>query len=109
MMIQFSVGNNLTNDPDDILNVKSHFSKLGLYKNDLGLHSPFMDFELDNAIKRFQNNHDLKVDGKINPKGETENFLKIKLSGSPIIRCPKCGAPHGGSKGAYCPDCVVKM
>jgi rubrerythrin len=27
---------------------------------------------------------------------------------SPIVRCPKCGAPHGGSQGALCPECAAK-
>jgi NMD protein affecting ribosome stability and mRNA decay len=28
---------------------------------------------------------------------------------SPVIRCPKCGAPHGGVCGKLCPDCYNKQ
>lgn len=43
-----------------------------------------------------------------------DNRIRIRrrrfsfMGKSPIIRCPKCGAPHGGSQGKLCPDCAKK-
>lgn len=100
-------------DLDDILKIKKALAKTGHYEApEYGL-TPYPDKKLFGAIKKFQKDNKLKIDGVINPDGETINALKDTLpddlpSKSPIMRCPKCGAPHGGSKGSLCPDCDAK-
>jgi len=64
------------------------------------------------AIEKFQKDRKIKVDGIVNPKGETEKAIneELKVSArSPIVRCTVCGGPHGGSKGDLCPQCDSKM
>ena len=102
----------------DVLNVKYALTKTGHYETpDYGL-TQYPDKELFNAIERFQEDNDLKVDGTIKPDGETIVALNNKVSQpfdqpepsvkSPTMWCPKCGAPHGGSAGDECPDCASK-
>jgi len=106
-MIKESVGNNLKNNISDILKVKLLFSKVGAKLDDV--HSPYIDASLDKAIKKFQKDRNLKIDGKISPNGETIQELQKLSAKSPTYRCPKCGAPHGGSQGGFCPECTIKM
>ena len=100
---------------DDVLKVKTALIKTGYYSiPDYGL-TPYPDKALFDAIKSYQKDVDLKVDGIINPHGETITLLSKEAEEeespgvrSPTIRCPQCGGPHGGSKGDLCPDCDAK-
>lgn len=100
-------------DLDDVFNIKNALKRSGHYEEpDYGI-TPYPDKELFSAIKRFQKDKDLKIDGIINPDGETIQALKLfdgssDIGNAPIQRCPTCGAPHGGSMGDLCPDCTVK-
>lgn len=122
-------------DGNDILNVKKALFRTGDYDiPDYGL-TAYPDQQMFSAIKKFQKNNGLKVDGVIETDGETLNalngqhflgdddpdpkFIKPFANGkrnltpseplkSPIMRCPQCGAPHGGSAGDLCPDCDAK-
>ena len=106
-IISSNVGNNQRSNLEDVISIKKALKSIGLYNGDTEV--PYIDFDMDKGIRNFQKNNNLKIDGLIKPGGETEDLL-IKISGkSPIIRCPICGAAHGGSKGSICPDCTIKL
>jgi peptidoglycan hydrolase-like protein with peptidoglycan-binding domain len=71
------VGNNLDNNPEDVENLKRNFAAEGRYKKPV--ENGYHDQELDNSIFSFQREHNLKVDGRMNPGGETEAALVSKL------------------------------
>ncbi len=80
-LITGSVGNNMDNHEDDVLNVKRNLNKAGYFD---GLHKDpephgFITREMDNGIKMFQKDNGLKVDGILRPHGETENTLNSIL------------------------------
>jgi len=104
--ITTNVGNNQRSNPDDIITIKKALKTIGLYHGDTSM--PFIDSEMDKAIYSLQRIEKLKTDGLITPGGDTEKAI-FRLTGSPVVRCPKCGAPHGGSKGSLCPDCYIKQ
>ncbi len=98
---------------NDVSELKNSLIKQGYYNiPEYGL-TPYPDRELFDAIKAFQRDHQLKVDGIVNPDGETiwalNNFVEDEpMVRSPTMWCPKCGGPHGGSKGSLCPYCAAK-
>ncbi len=102
-------------NPNDVLEIKNALYELGYYEiPSYGL-TPYADKQMFSAIRKFQMDNHLVVDGVINPDGETidtinqrQNMRLIPVGKSPIQRCPECGAPHGGSKGDLCPQCDVK-
>jgi peptidoglycan hydrolase-like protein with peptidoglycan-binding domain len=75
-LIASPVGNNLENEEGDVRRVKGIFSNLGYYNRTV--ENGIIDRELDTAIQAFQKDKKLKIDGYMNPQGETESAL-IKL------------------------------
>jgi hypothetical protein len=111
-------------NPDDVLKVKKALVSLGHYKiPDYGL-TPYPDRKLFSAIKSYQKDSGLKVDGVIKPNGETIKKINVDMGSgtyddedeiedpgairTPTIWCPECGGPHGGSAGDLCPFCDGK-
>lgn len=78
-MLTGPVGENLTNDPQDIKTVQRHLGRLGYFKDDAA--SDFITRALDEGIKNFQTDHDLRVDGILRPGGETERRLFERIAG----------------------------
>lgn len=75
--IKHPIGGRNYADPLDLNNTRNVFHDFGLYEGDET--GPMVDASLDKAIKAFQELHGLKIDGIINPGGETENEIaKIK-------------------------------
>lgn len=72
-LIASPVGNNLENREDDVRRVKGIFSNLGYYKRPV--ENGIIDQETDTAIHNFQKDNKLKIDGYMNPGGETEGAL----------------------------------
>jgi peptidoglycan hydrolase-like protein with peptidoglycan-binding domain len=72
-LIRSSVGNNFENQEADVLRVKGALSNLGHYKKKI--ENGIIDQELDSAIHSFQREKGLKVDGYMNPGGETEQSI----------------------------------
>lgn len=97
---------------DDIFQVKTGLHKIGHYKEPSYGITPYPDEQLFKSIQSFQKENDLRIDGIMNPNGETINTLNKKLiktsAKSPTIWCTICGGPHGGSKGEICPQCDSK-
>ena len=71
-----AVGNNLDNDPQDIRDTKRRLNRLGFFDDEV--ENDFITRELDNGIKGFQRDNDLRVDGKLLPGGETEREIGIQ-------------------------------
>jgi len=77
-----TVGPSHNVEPDDILALKKALNQTGHYKvPDFGI-TPYPDTPLIKGIKKFQKDHDLKVDGVMKPGGPTENALGRKLVAS---------------------------
>ncbi len=81
-LIRAPVGNNLENRLRDVENTKRNFVATGHYKR--AVENGYIDRELDDAIFTFQRENDLKVDGRMNPGGETEATLI-----STLMKLPK--------------------
>jgi peptidoglycan hydrolase-like protein with peptidoglycan-binding domain len=71
------IGNNLTNDEEDVLQVKSELFKRGYYTKPVT--NGIIDVETTNAIKNFQKDKGLRVDGVMKPGGETEQAIRMDL------------------------------
>ncbi|MCK6417826.1 MAG: hypothetical protein L6Q57_02665 [Alphaproteobacteria bacterium] len=75
-LLQNNVGNNMINKERDVKKVKEIMSRLGRFDN---AKSPephgIITRELDQSIKTFQKENNLKIDGIMHPKGETETAL----------------------------------
>lgn len=113
--IQKTIGEEYIVEPKDVEKVKRALNRAGHYEvPDYGI-TPYPDRKLFEGIRSFQKDHRLRVDGVMKPDGETVTALNAKLSydlpfvKGPTLRCPECGAPHGGSKGDLCPDCHIKQ
>jgi len=75
------IGNGRANQEDDVVGVKRALGALGLYRYDrTAAPSPFIDRAMLDGIKTFQTDHDLKVDGLMQPGGETAMAMKAALS-----------------------------
>jgi hypothetical protein len=75
-----TIAENSPTDPDDVIITKRFLERLGNYEvPDWGV-GDFTDDSLFNGIRRFQEANDLKVDGVMNPGGETEQALISKVA-----------------------------
>jgi len=81
-----SVGNNLENDEEDVRTIRESFDAIDFNSNSKpeieedGKPLGMITRALDTQIKDFQKENDLKVDGVINPGGETEQTLLQKIA-----------------------------
>lgn len=111
--INKTLGESYDVDLDDVYRVKSAFKDIGYYKvPSYGL-TKYPDTHLYNAVREFQRDENLRIDGVMRPDGETIQALNSKLPDHPGVkrpdmRCPVCGGWHGGSMGDLCPDCTSK-
>ena len=69
----------MDNDPDDVRNTKRHLNRTGHFDDEV--ENDFITRELDEGIKDFQKDNDLRVDGVLNPGEETERSLFGLLTG----------------------------
>lgn len=72
------VGNNLKNDPEDVLRVKTTLGSLGRFDQKQDKNG-YITRDLDSAVKGYQRDKNLKIDGIIYPGGETEQSLQQDL------------------------------
>ncbi len=77
LSIDHSVGNNLTNNESDVLQIKTELFKRGYYTK--AVTNGIIDSETTNAIKIFQKDKGLRVDGIMEPRGETEQAIRSDL------------------------------
>lgn len=77
--LQQPVGRGQPNADDDVLNIKQIFERIGrLSRPDHGP-TPFFDAPLEGAIRGFQKDRSLMIDGRMKPGGETERNLQRDL------------------------------
>lgn len=113
IFIKKTVREDSSNDLDDILTIKYALKNTGHYKTpDYGI-TPYPNRELFSAIRSYQKDNDLKVDGVMHPRGETIAHLNKKPNPepgvkSPRFRCIVCGGFHGGVFGDICQHCILK-
>ena len=79
--LKSNIGNNRTNDPDDIVKTKRHLNKLGYFDEDTEV--PFITKEMENGIIKYQKDKKLKIDGVMKPGGETERSIFEELTLTP--------------------------
>lgn len=82
--INLPIGGRAMPDIFDLNQTRKVFRDFGLYDGDED--GPMVDAPLDKAIKTFQDLRGLKVDGIINPGGETENEIAKIKTGKPSPR-----------------------
>lgn len=119
-----SVGaSGVDNHRPDVAKAEAFLHRAGYYKpltedGPSGYHNG----ELDAAIRTYQKDNQLKVDGLMNPGGPTVTKLASQLLGqpagpfgddeperSPRLTCTRCGAKHGGVfSTSLCFNCVNK-
>jgi len=74
--IRDEVGNSRTNDKKDVVKLKKAFNRIGLLPLERTTEpSPFIDLEIDTAIRAFQKHTKLKEDGFLRPDGPTLKAL----------------------------------
>ncbi|MBD3660997.1 MAG: peptidoglycan-binding protein [Arenibacter algicola] len=83
-------------DPDDVWVTKHNLQKAGFYpKPDHGM-TEFPDHQMIDAVKQYQRENGLRVDGVMKPDGETERHMLDNYDTAMTYWCRVCGAPHGG-------------
>ena len=94
--IQAAVGMEGRNDRRDVAKVESLLGRLGVLDLDEtdGV-TGYAGLRLDDAIRRFQKRHGLKVDGQINPGGETITTLAAMLAAENEEQSPSNGKKEG--------------
>ncbi|MEK9721872.1 MAG: peptidoglycan-binding domain-containing protein, partial [Rhodospirillaceae bacterium] len=65
----------MANRPDDIVAVKQRLHRLGFYEPPPEGIGDDIDAEFETAIRAFQQDNGLQVDGRLEPGGETERNL----------------------------------
>jgi hypothetical protein len=76
-LIREPVGNNLKNQYNDVLRVKSALSGLGLFEEE-NMHG-YVTREMDSSLKNLQRESRLQIDGRLFPDGETETEILRRL------------------------------
>jgi hypothetical protein len=74
------VGNGRTNRSEDVVAVKRAFARLGRYVPPKDGPHGIIDRELDEAIRNYQEDRDLRVDAWMRPGGETATRLSYDLA-----------------------------
>lgn len=76
--LQGPVGNNLKNNPQDVRSTKRNLHQAGFFNDEV--ENDFITRALDQGIRAYQRENDLKQDGVLLPIGETELSLFRALS-----------------------------
>jgi len=90
-------------DPEDIWATKQNLNLAGYYAVPKHGMTVYPDQQLFQAIRQFQRDNKLRVDGVMRPGGETERRILSHDDVAMTYRCRVCGAPHGG---VYSPSIV---
>lgn len=101
-LLRAPVGNNLENRLEDVENTKHNFAREGRYKRPV--ENAYIDQELDEAIIGFQKDNKLKIDGIMNPGGETEAMLI-----SNRLKLPKIAPDKDEQQSGYQPANTVPL
>lgn len=94
--LKSTLGSSHNADPDDIWATKHNLRTRGYYAVPKYGMTEYPDQQLYDAIKNYQHDNKLTIDGVMQPGGETERHL---LNGGDVAAtywCTVCGAPHGG-------------
>jgi hypothetical protein len=80
MQLDDRVGNGQTNRADDVIAVKRAIGRLGRYLPHAEGPHGVIDRDLDEAIRNYQADRDLRIDGWLRPDGETATRLRYDLA-----------------------------
>lgn len=69
-------------EPDDVLSVKNKLKGFGYYQEPEWGITKFTDSQMFDGIRKFQTDNNLKIDGVIKPKEETENKVNERIRNS---------------------------
>lgn len=83
-----SVGNMMENNEEDVINVKNALFRTGHRKTPA--QNGIIEQETDDAIRSYQKEKGLKIDGILKPKGETEKAMKSSIVN---LMLPPLGLP----------------
>jgi len=106
-------GHRPANRREDVIAVKQHLNDLGLYEPPPEGLSDDIDAGFDAAIKRFQSENGLQIDGRLEPGGETERNLIATLSDGepdkPVTANELSLGSRVGARGANNAEDVIKI
>lgn len=94
--LKSALGASYNTDPEDVWVTKRNLRTKGYYAEPAHGMTEFPDEQLIDAIKGFQRDNDLRVDGVMKPDGETERQLLKDKDVAMTYWCTVCGAPHAG-------------
>jgi len=83
-------------NPDDVWVTKQNLKLRGYYSEPEYGMTEYPDNRLFDAIRSYQRDNNLRVDGIMKPDGETERQLLEGDQAAVTYWCMICGAPHGG-------------
>jgi len=90
-MTEFSIsapiGDGQISKPEDVLKTRKALNDQNIPAGDLT--RPYIDKSLDNGIRQFQRQNNLKEDGYLNPGGETEKTLRAVSNAPPEVESEK--------------------
>lgn len=99
LRLSTTVGNNFPARPEDTLQVRNALQSVGFTdQRENGL--DFMTRSLDDGIRDFQRAQNLRVDGRINPDGETQRALNQTLNQSLISASSNSSEDDGSGSDA---------
>ncbi len=84
-----SIGQMMINVEDDVFKAKDIFGEIGLYEREPD--NGILDKELDSALKVFQKEKGLKIDGLLHPDGDTEQAVIMELGRQTHEQAPQRG------------------
>ncbi|WP_420546821.1 peptidoglycan-binding domain-containing protein [Curvivirga sp.] len=102
------IGPGYNMDPDDVRKTKSVLSETGHYTPPKFGITDIPDNQMIDAIRRYQKDNDLKVDGIIRPGGETaESLIAMGTGSRGVGNCRVCDTPshHGVFHRDVCYEC----
>ena len=73
-----TVGKGFPSSEEYIKNIRARFERIGYPAGNPDFR--YMDRPLEDAIRKFQRDHDLKIDGIMHPRGETDSALSLKIA-----------------------------
>lgn len=77
--LEGEIGDGRENRPEDVVRVKRALGRLGRLEEPERGFSSLIDRPLDDAIRRFQRENKLRVDGFLRPGGRTQRTLQAQL------------------------------
>lgn len=95
-LLKQTLGSSYDTNPDDVWITKHNLQKAGFYQQPEHGMTEFPDNQLIDAVKQYQSENGLRIDGVMKPGGETERHMLDNYETAMAYWCKICQGPHGG-------------